>query len=96
VSVYEDKDHLFTVLCHRAIKTSQRPSGNQSITTNATLTRETLYYTNGRLWKLSSRKFEMYRRVYFLLALIRLYLALQPSYLHPDEHFQGPEVIAGK
>jgi len=38
----------------------------------------------------------MYRRVYFLLALVRLYLALQPSYLHPDEHFQGPEVIAGK
>jgi hypothetical protein len=24
-----------------------------------------------------------------------LYLALSPSYIHPDEHFQGPEVVAG-
>lgn len=30
-----------------------------------------------------------------LLLLVRLYLALSPSYLHPDENFQGPEVIAG-
>lgn len=37
----------------------------------------------------------MSRRVYLLLVLLRLYLALSPSYLHPDEHFQGPEVIAG-
>lgn len=28
--------------------------------------------------------------------LVRLYFALSPSYLHPDENFQGPEVIAGQ
>jgi hypothetical protein len=33
--------------------------------------------------------------VYFLLILVRVYFALSPSYLHPDENFQGPEVIAG-
>jgi len=38
----------------------------------------------------------MWRRTYLLLALVRLYFALCPSYLHPDEHFQGPEVIAGE
>ncbi|KAI9762335.1 MAG: hypothetical protein M4579_000484 [Chaenotheca gracillima] len=38
----------------------------------------------------------MWRRTYLLLMLIRLYLALSPSYLHPDENFQGPEVIAGR
>ena len=38
----------------------------------------------------------MWRRVYFLLILVRIYFALSPSYLHPDENFQGPEVIAGK
>jgi phosphatidylinositol glycan class Z len=38
----------------------------------------------------------MWRRVYLLLILVRLYFALSPSYLHPDENFQGPEVIAGK
>ena len=37
----------------------------------------------------------MWRRVYFLLILVRIYFALSPSYLHPDENFQGPEVIAG-
>ncbi|KAF8536122.1 Alg9-like mannosyltransferase family-domain-containing protein [Trichophaea hybrida] len=37
----------------------------------------------------------MWRRVYLLLLAVRLYFALSPSYLHPDEHFQGPEVIAG-
>jgi hypothetical protein len=37
----------------------------------------------------------MWRRTYLLLILVRLYFALSPSYLHPDEHFQGPEVIAG-
>jgi len=31
-----------------------------------------------------------------LLILVRLYFALSPSYLHPDENFQGPEVIAGE
>lgn len=35
------------------------------------------------------------RRIYFVLVLVRLHLALSPSYLHPDENFQGPEVIAG-
>ncbi|KAF3770372.1 family 22 glycosyltransferase [Cryphonectria parasitica EP155] len=38
----------------------------------------------------------MYRRTYLLLIVVRLWLALSPSYLHPDENFQGPEVIAGK
>lgn len=30
-----------------------------------------------------------------MLILVRVYFALSPSYLHPDENFQGPEVIAG-
>jgi len=38
----------------------------------------------------------MWRRLYLALAVLRLYLALSPSYIHPDEHFQGPEVVAGK
>ena len=38
----------------------------------------------------------MLRRLYLFLVLVRLYFALCPSYLHPDENFQGPEVIAGK
>ncbi|KAK8221062.1 glycosyltransferase family 22 protein [Phyllosticta capitalensis] len=38
----------------------------------------------------------MWRRVYLFLLLVRLYFALSPSYLHPDENFQGPEVIAGR
>ena len=29
------------------------------------------------------------------MILVRIYFALSPSYLHPDENFQGPEVIAG-
>ncbi len=29
------------------------------------------------------------------LLLVRVYFALCPSYLHPDEIFQGPEPIAG-
>lgn len=37
----------------------------------------------------------MWRRTYLLLAVLRFFFALYPSYLHPDEHFQGPEVIAG-
>lgn len=37
----------------------------------------------------------MWRRSYLLLLLVRFYFALSPSYLHPDENFQGPEVIAG-
>ncbi|KAB2568743.1 GPI mannosyltransferase 4 [Lasiodiplodia theobromae] len=38
----------------------------------------------------------MWRRVYLILLLVRLWFALSPSYLHPDENFQGPEVIAGR
>ncbi|KAK3322249.1 glycosyltransferase family 22 protein [Apodospora peruviana] len=38
----------------------------------------------------------MWRRTYLLLVLVRLWFALSPSYLHPDENFQGPEVIAGQ
>jgi phosphatidylinositol glycan class Z len=38
----------------------------------------------------------MWRRTYLTLVLIRLWFALSPSYLHPDENFQGPEVIAGQ
>jgi hypothetical protein len=38
----------------------------------------------------------MWRRTYLILVLVRLWFALSPSYLHPDENFQGPEVIAGK
>ncbi|KAJ9154716.1 Mannosyltransferase [Pleurostoma richardsiae] len=38
----------------------------------------------------------MWRRTYLFLVLIRLWFALSPSYLHPDENFQGPEVIAGE
>ena len=37
----------------------------------------------------------MWRRLYLLLLLVRFYFALSPSYIHPDEHFQGVEVIAG-
>lgn len=37
----------------------------------------------------------MWRRTYLILLLIRVYFALAPSYLHPDENFQGPEVFAG-
>jgi len=28
--------------------------------------------------------------------MIRLHFALSNSYIHPDEHFQGPEVVVGK
>lgn len=37
----------------------------------------------------------MWRRTYLLLLVIRVYFALSPSYLHPDENFQGPEIFAG-
>ncbi|KAI2765643.1 CAZyme family GT22 [Penicillium roqueforti] len=37
----------------------------------------------------------MWRRTYLLLLVIRVYFALSPSYLHPDENFQGPELFAG-
>lgn len=38
----------------------------------------------------------MWRRTYLFLLVVRLWFALSPSYLHPDENFQGPEVIAGE
>ena len=37
----------------------------------------------------------MWRRTYLILTLLRLYIAVCPSYLHPDENFQGPEILAG-
>ena len=37
----------------------------------------------------------MWTRTYLLLLMVRIYFALAPSYIHPDENFQGPEVIAG-
>lgn len=37
----------------------------------------------------------MWRRTYLLLLAVRFYFAISPSYIHPDENFQGPEVIAG-
>ncbi|EXJ87624.1 hypothetical protein A1O3_04585 [Capronia epimyces CBS 606.96] len=37
----------------------------------------------------------MWRLLYLFLLFVRIYLALCPSYLHPDEIFQGPEPIAG-
>ena len=33
--------------------------------------------------------------VFSLLAIVRLHFALSNSYIHPDEHFQGPEVVVG-
>ncbi|KAL8997481.1 MAG: hypothetical protein Q9169_003261 [Polycauliona sp. 2 TL-2023] len=38
----------------------------------------------------------MWRRIYLLLLMVRIYFALSPSYIHPDENFQGPEIIAGQ
>ena len=38
----------------------------------------------------------MWTRIYLLLVVVRLYFALSPSYLHPDENFQGPEVVVGE
>ncbi|KAL2865697.1 glycosylphosphatidylinositol-alpha 1,2 mannosyltransferase smp3 [Aspergillus lucknowensis] len=38
----------------------------------------------------------MWRRTYLVLLLIRIYFALSPSYIHPDENFQGLEVFAGR
>jgi len=38
----------------------------------------------------------MWTRMYLVLVLVRLYFAVSPSYIHPDENFQGPEVIAGE
>ncbi|KAE8144756.1 putative alpha 1,2 mannosyltransferase [Aspergillus avenaceus] len=40
--------------------------------------------------------FRVMWKIYLLLLLIRVYFALSPSYIHPDENFQGPEVFAGR
>ncbi|KIW97363.1 uncharacterized protein Z519_02755 [Cladophialophora bantiana CBS 173.52] len=37
----------------------------------------------------------MWRLLYLFLLFVRVYFAVSPSYLHPDEIFQGPEPIAG-
>lgn len=37
----------------------------------------------------------MWRRAYLFILLIRIYFALSPSYVHPDEHFQSLEPFAG-
>lgn len=36
------------------------------------------------------------RTYYLLLVLLRAYCATVPSYIHPDEHFQGPEIVIGR
>jgi len=33
--------------------------------------------------------------LFSIFAAIRLHFAWSNSYIHPDEHFQGPEVIMG-
>ena len=33
--------------------------------------------------------------IYSLLVAVRLHFAFGTSYIHPDEHFQGPEVVVG-
>ncbi|KAI5294339.1 alpha 1,2 mannosyltransferase [Ascosphaera acerosa] len=38
----------------------------------------------------------MFRRLYLLLLLVRIYFVFAPSYIHPDEHFQGPEIITSQ
>ncbi|KAG2008273.1 GPI mannosyltransferase 4 [Coprinopsis cinerea AmutBmut pab1-1] len=38
----------------------------------------------------------MWGIAYVLLLPVRFYFALSTSYIHPDEHFQGPEVVAGE
>nr|POE65220.1 gpi mannosyltransferase 4 [Quercus suber] len=37
----------------------------------------------------------MARTLYLALLLVRVYFATTTSYIHPDEHFQGPELITG-
>jgi hypothetical protein len=41
-------------------------------------------FANARRW----------RGVFFLTIVLRTYLSIALSYIHPDEHFQGPEAIA--
>lgn len=37
-----------------------------------------------------------YRRAYLVLLFVRFYFALSSSYIHPDENFQGPELLASR
>lgn len=37
-----------------------------------------------------------WRSVFLLSIIFRTYFSLSPSYIHPDEHFQGPEAIADR
>ncbi|ANB12907.1 Smp3p [Sugiyamaella lignohabitans] len=37
-----------------------------------------------------------WRAVFVITFFLRVYLAISPSYIHPDEHFQGPEAVADK
>ncbi|CAN6662578.1 GPI mannosyltransferase 4 [Trichomonascus vanleenenianus] len=37
-----------------------------------------------------------WRGVFLLTIVLRTGFALSPSYIHPDEHFQGPEAVADK
>ncbi|KAI1611931.1 alpha 1,2-mannosyltransferase Smp3 [Exophiala viscosa] len=37
----------------------------------------------------------MWRLIYLFLLFVRIFFALSPSYLHPDEIFQGPEPVSG-
>jgi len=46
--------------------------------------------------KLPSSRQRRFLFAFFILAVIRLHFALSSSYIHPDEHFQGPEVVVGK
>ncbi|KAK9237975.1 Alg9-like mannosyltransferase family-domain-containing protein [Lipomyces kononenkoae] len=36
-----------------------------------------------------------WRLAYLILLIVRFYFTISPSYIHPDEHFQGPEILAG-
>ena len=45
---------------------------------------------------LSDPLVNMWTRIYLLLLVIRFYFAISPSYIHPDENFQGPEIVTGE
>ncbi|RYP39229.1 hypothetical protein DL766_000487 [Monosporascus sp. MC13-8B] len=56
----------------------------------------TVLRTHLFIWTVFSPKY-LYSMAWSLgMHLVRLWLALSPSYLHPDENFQGPEAIAGQ
>ncbi|KAA8898554.1 hypothetical protein TRICI_006509 [Trichomonascus ciferrii] len=37
-----------------------------------------------------------WRGIFFVTILLRTYFSISNSYIHPDEHFQGPEAVADK